>query len=104
MYRYEFIDENVVYEIKDCFVEINKIEFFMNILITNKNILMFQNINKNNVLLSSGIRLPEENELLLSLDFNKINYEVINNNTNILLDEKQIIIYNFDLNNYMRGN
>ncbi len=100
MYNYDFKDEKVTYEKLNAFVEIDDKEFDFNFLITDKHILLFDNINKDNILNHRGGYLPPQNELVLKIPIINSTYKIEENNTNITYENKSIIIYDFNLDNY----
>lgn len=97
MYNYDFKDEKVDYEKTSCYVDINDSSYIFNMLITDDNILLFDNINKNNILNSRGYYMPPENELVLKIPLKNLKYKIKENNTIISFNNKNIVIYDFDL-------
>lgn len=100
MYNYDFMDEATEFEQTDTVIEIDSKLLTCNLLITNKNILLFQDINKNNVLKGRGVCLPQNNELFLKIPLDNLEYKVIDNNTYIKFNNKVIIIHKIMLNNF----
>ena len=97
MYNYDFKNEKVNCEKTSCYIDIDDSSYVFNILITNDNILLFDNINKNNILNSRGGYLPAENELVLKIPLKNLKYKIKENNTIISFNNKNIVIYDFDL-------
>lgn len=96
MYNYDFKKEKVIYEKHNVFAEINNKELFVNIVVTDKNLLLFYNTESDFVTMKSrGIFVTPSYELLFKLDLENISYEVGDHNTYINNDE--IILYDFVL-------
>ena len=95
MYNYDFKNEKVNYEKTNCFIDVDNKSYVFSMLITDENILLFDNINKNNILNGRGGYLPAENDLVLKIPINNLKYKVENNNTIINFNNKMIIIYDF---------
>lgn len=95
IYNYDFSDEKVVFESRNNFIEFAKKEMFLNILITNKNILLFRDIKKDSPLSGREMYIMPQYELFELIPLNKLNYEVIHNNT--IINNGEVIIYNVDL-------
>lgn len=100
MYKYDFIknDEIIVTEYIDIPTDIDDKRILVNILITDKNILLFQDITKNNPLKSYIYEIPQY-ELVISIDKNikKENYNNADNHTQINIENKKIIIYKINV-------
>ena len=99
MYNYNFKEnqEKVVKEIPECYVESNNEVKKICLLITNKNILFFHNMNEGNVLNSRGMYMPPEYILIYKIPISGINYKSSSDKTIINYLHKEIIIYDFDL-------
>ena len=99
MFNYDFTKnkEKAIYEDRYVLLDINNKEYNLAMIITNKNILFFNDANKNNILRGRAIAIQPDYLLELSLPLDKINYVVEEGNTYIKYKETEIIIYNFDL-------
>ena len=99
MFNYDFAKnkENAIYENRNVLLDINNKEYNMAMIITNKNILFFNDVNKNNILRGRGIDIQPDYLLELSLPLNKISYVIEEDNTYIKYEQIEVIIYNFDL-------
>ena len=99
MFNYDFTKnkEKAIYEDRSVLLDINNKEYNLAMIITNKNILLFNDANKNNILRGRGIAIQPDYLLEVSLPLNKINYVVEESNTYIKYKETEIIIYDFDL-------
>ena len=99
MFNYDFTKnkEKAIYEDRSVLLDINNKEYNLAMIITNKNILLFNDTNKNNILRGRGIDIQPDYLLELSISLDKINYVIEEGNTYIKYKETDIIIYNFDL-------
>ena len=98
MYNYDFSNEKVKYEKTNVFVEINNEDYWFNILITNKHILLFENINQNHVLNGRNVQMPAENELVRAIPLDNM-IKTQNGNTIINLNGDVIVIYDVEFDN-----
>lgn len=99
VYSYDFQgnNEQVNVEIAKCFVDIDDNNYCVNVLITNKNILIFHNANQNNVLNNRGMYIAPEYLLELKIPLENLAYDVVDGNTYLNFDKSDIVIYNLDL-------
>ena len=99
MYNYDFkkAQEVTLLEKENVIVEIDNNTYNLSVLITNKNILFFRNINIGNVLNTRGMYMPPEYELELKIPKDKIKIKVEDNNTIIKYLDSEIIIYNLNI-------
>ena len=98
MYNYDFNDEFVLYEFNDYLVSVKDKELYLNILITNKNLLLFYDNSKDFIVQKSqGVFVNPNYDLILKLNLNNINHKVVDENSII---NDNIIIYNFDIKKY----
>lgn len=103
MFNYDFESnkEKAIFENRNVILEINNNEYNLCMLITNKNILLFNDVNKNNVLNTRGMYMPPEYLLEMKLPISKISYVVEEGNTYIDYKDDTVVIYNFDLEKYI---
>lgn len=103
MYNYDFElnKEKVTFEKNNVIIEISDKTYELNILITNKNILFFNNVNKPNPLIASGIYIPPEYLLEISIPINELEYTCKENDTYLKHKNSKIIIYDFKLTDYL---
>ena len=97
MYNYNFECEKIILELVDKNISIDDKEYRVNIIITEDNLLIFENVKANSTLTAKGISEMPEYSLIVKLKINDINYEVDDENTIIDLPQKEIILYQFDL-------
>ena len=102
MYNYDFKDEEVIFESVDNVISFDDKDGVSNILITKSKLLIFNNVKKNTVLSGRCIQEMPEYELLIEFELSKIKYEIDENNTIIKIDNRELILYNLDLNEVKR--
>lgn len=95
MYNYDFSSEKVKYENTNSIVEINNNTINCSVLITDKNILLFDNVNKNNVLIGRGVQIQPEYELILKINIDKLNYKIDDNDT--IINDYNLILYDINI-------
>jgi hypothetical protein len=95
MYYYDFSNEKVIYENINSIVEVDNKTINCSVLVTDKNILLFDNVMKNSVLSARCVQIQPEYKLLLAIKLNNLKYKVEGNDTIII--DKNIILYNINL-------
>jgi len=102
LYNYNFKSEPVNFEYNDYLVKIGDKEVILNILVTNKNILLFYNQERDfAVLKSKGVFVTPTYELVMSIDLNELRYVVEDDNTII---NDNIIIFKLNLKEVLNQN
>ena len=103
MYNYDFLKENeqTIFEQRLVYVEISDKTYEESIIITDKNILLFSNLNKNNVLTGQAMVLPSEYVLDLKIPKKEMKFKIQDNDTFIEYKDIKLIIYDLDISNYM---
>lgn len=99
MYDYDFSKEKVIKEVTNLNLKYNKSYFLGSILLTTQNLLIFFDSNKDNALKGSGVQVISYYILLAKFNLKDITYQVKGNETII---NKEITIYNFDLNVFLK--
>lgn len=97
MYNYNFGSEKVLKEETNVTLKCDKTYFTGSLLVTNKNLLIFYDANKDSALKGSGVQVMPEYALLAKINLKNIKYEQKDGQVNI----NNIIIYNFDLKNFL---
>lgn len=97
MYNYDFKNEEVIYENADALVEINDKDYKISVVITDKNILLFNNLNKNNVLNSRGMYMPPDYLLELAIPYKSAKFNYLDGDTYLVYNELKIVFYDIDL-------
>ncbi len=99
MYNYDFKEneEYVLMEMEDSIVDINDTTYTLSVVKTNKNILLFNNANKNNPLGGRAVNLPDDYFLELKIPLNDLDYKVENDNTIINYLNNEIVLYNINI-------
>ena len=103
MYNYDFKKENekTLLEHENLIVDIDNNSYNLSVLVTNKNILFFRNINIGNVLNTRGMYMPPEYELELKIPKDKIKINIEDNNTIIKYLDSEIIIYDLNIKAFL---
>lgn len=96
MYNYDFNNEKVLFEKPNTLVEINDNTYYLNVLITESNILLFRDLNSDFVKQKAmGVFVSSEYELVKSISLNKLNYKCVEENT--IINNEEIVLYNIRL-------
>jgi hypothetical protein len=95
MYNYDFNNELVIYEIDNALIEINNQFFRGNILLTDKNLLLFRNISDFMKQKSQGVFVLPKYELVYKGEVVNLKYEIEENNSYINNDE--VILYEINI-------
>ncbi len=100
MYNYEFNanDEKIVFEKNNGLIEIAGKMFTRNIVITNKNVLIFNDLSKNDPLTGRAVTPLNDYVLDLSISLDNIDYQIQDNNTILNYNNKEIVLYDILLN------
>ena len=103
MYHYEFLknDEKMLYENPKGMVDVGEKNYDLSVVVTNKNILLFNNANKFNILIGRGIQIQPEYYLELTIPLTNLDYSVEDNNTYIMFNDTDIVIYNFNIEEFL---
>ena len=67
-----------------------------------KNLLVFYDINRGNPIWGAGTYVPPDLDLLFSVPRNKVVYEVIDNNLYLIVDNEKINCYDFNLEGFLK--
>ena len=98
MYNYDFKNKKIVLELVNVLVSIDDKDLILNIIITNHDLLLFKNIKLNTVISGRGIYEMPEYELVFNAKLNDIKFKIDDLNTLIKYGDKEVILFNFDLN------
>lgn len=98
MYNYPFkmMEENVLNERENVLIKMNDRKYFVNILLTSKNILVFYNKDVNNL----GVPTYE---ILLKIELGNMEYRVDFGNTIFNILNNEVIFYDFDIEEFIRN-
>ena len=99
MYDYNFSKEKVMKEYTYLNLKFNKNYFIGSILLTNKNILIFFDTNKDSALKGSGVPVMPEYALLTKIPLKELKYTA--NNEETLINDN-LTIYNFNLKRFIK--
>ena len=104
MYNYDFKEthESIFKEARDVNVKIGN-EYLQTIFVlTEKNLLVFYDINRGNPILGAGTYTPPDLDLLFSVPRSNVVYEIIDNNLYLIVDNQKINCYDFDLEEFLK--
>lgn len=99
MYDYNFEKEKVIKEKNNLNLKFNTDYFLGSVLLTDKNLLIFFDANKDSALKGSGVQVMPEYALLAKIPLKELKYTVTNEETVI---NNNLIIYNFNLKEFLK--
>lgn len=104
MYNYNFNknNEKIQNEIPNVEIQLNKCYYLTNIVITNKNLLVFYDMNRDNPLKSQGVQVLPDMNAIISIPKNKLEKRSDNINSYIKYDNSEVILYGIDLDEYIK--
>ena len=104
MYNYEFEknNESIVKEATNVNVKVDNKYYQTNFVLTEKNLLIFYDANMGNPVWGMGTHPLPELYLLFSIPKNDVKIEKIENNLYIIVDNKKINCYSFDLEYFLK--
>lgn len=96
MYNYDFNNEKVLFEKLNTLVEINDNTYYLNVLITESNILLFKDLNSDFVKQKTmGVFISSEYELVKSIPLKDLNYKCVEEDT--IINNEEIVLYDIRL-------
>ena len=98
MYNYNFYNDLVNYEFLDKVILINNQEIIGNVLLTNNNLLIFQNINRGTMKFGKAVTPMADYDLIVKIDLETLKYQIDENNSII---NDNIIIIDFKIDNFL---
>lgn len=103
MYNYAFKGngEQVLSEAADVIIRFSCKNILVNILLTNKNILVFYDSDRSNILKSRGIQIMPQYEILFKVDLSNMDYKIVNDDTILNINNNSIIFYNFNITDFI---
>ena len=104
MYNYDFkkTHESILKEARDVNIKIGNKYFQTRFVLTEKNLLIFYDINRGNPIWGVGTYIPPELELLFSVPKEKVKYVIEDGNLYIIVDKQKINCYDFDLEGFLK--
>lgn len=103
MYIYDFkaTDESIIKEVNNVNIKINENYYLSTFVLTEKNLLIFNDVNRGNPTWGAGTYSFPELHLLYSISLDELNYEKIEDNLFISTVNPIINCYDFDLNAFL---
>ena len=104
MYNYDFkkTHESILKEARDVNVKVDKEYFQTTFVLTEKNLLVFYDINRGNPIWGVGTYIPPSLDLLFSVPRNNVVYEIIDNNLYLIVNNQKNNCYDFDLEEFLK--
>ena len=94
--------ESILKEARDVNVKVDK-EYFQTIFVlTEKNLLVFYDINRGNPIWGAGTYTPPDLDLLFSVPRSNVVYELEDDNLYLIVDNQKINCYDFDLEEFLK--
>ena len=102
MYNYPF-KENGEYVLSeyDSIQNSFGINLPVNVLLTNKNILVFYDSDADNILKSQAVCTMPQYEVLCKLALDNLDYSLKNDNTILNIDDNSFVLYDFNLKDFI---
>ena len=103
MYNYTFKENNehVLNEAADVNIKIEKRNMLVNILLTNKNVLVFYDTERDNALKTRGMQVMPEFEVLFKVDLSNMDYTINDEDTILHMNGGSVTMYNFNIKDFI---
>lgn len=104
MYNYNFKtnNETIIKEATNINIKFNNSYYLTNFILTEKNLLVFYDINRGNPIWGAGTYTPPSLDLLFSVPRDNVVYEIIDNNLYLIVGKQKINCYDFDLEEFLK--
>ena len=104
MYNYDFLKdkEHAINEKEQVLVSFGNKKLLVNIMLTDKNLLFFYDTEKDSSLKSSRMSVVSQYEIFLKLSLDNLDYNIMDNFTEINFKGDVISIYNFNLDDFIK--
>ncbi len=104
MYHYHFQDNNEVLlkESLNINIKIEKRYYQVSFVLTDKNLLIFYDLNKDNVLKGRVVQVLPEYELLWKIPLEDLTYKIEDDHLLILINNQKIDCYDFDIEEFLK--
>ncbi len=105
MYHYAFLEkaESLVKEATNRNIKVNQAYYQANFVLTEKNLLIFYDINRGNVLRGRGVQVLPDYELLFQIPLQELTYQIEEGNLLLLINGIKVNCYDFDLEGFVQG-
>lgn len=103
MYNYTFKENNehVLNEAADVNIKFEKRNMLVNILLTNKNVLVFYDTERDNALKTRGMQVMPEFEVLFKVDLSNMDYTINDEDTILHMNSGSVTMYNFNIKDFI---
>lgn len=104
MYNYDFLKdkEHAINEKEQVLVSFGNKKLLVNIMLTDKNLLFFYDTEKDSPLKCSRMSVVPHYEVLLKLSLDNLDYHIMDNFTEINFKGDVLLIYNFNLDDFIK--
>lgn len=103
MYNYNFNDSNesIICIEKNVNIKIGQNYYFVDFVLTNVNVLIFYDINCNDILKSRLVQNIPQFELFFKIKIEELKHEINNDNFVLIVDNDKINCYDFDVSKFI---
>ena len=103
MYNYTFKenDEHVLNEATNINIKCLDKQMLVNILLTNKNVLIFYDTERDKAMKAGGMQFIPQFEILFKIDLGNMDYNIEDEDTIINIDNNVVNLYNFNLKDFI---
>lgn len=103
MYNYDFKKDNesIIKEQTNVNIKTDGAYYQVNFVLTERNLIAFYDINRGNPVWGRGTHTLPELYVLFSIPINNIIYEIEDNDLYLIVDNKKVNCYSFDLENFL---
>lgn len=103
MYNYAFKenDEHVLNEAADINIKFDKRNMLVNILLTNKNVLVFYDTERDSAFKTGGMQVMPEFEVLFKVDLGNMDYTINGEDTVLNVENTFVTMYNFNIKDFI---
>lgn len=103
MYNYAFKenDEHVLNEAADVNIKFDKKNMLVNILLTNKNVLVFYDTERDSALKTGGMQVMPEFEILFKVGLDNMDYIIKDEDTILNMNGGSVTMYNFNIKDFI---
>ena len=70
-------------------------------MLTNKNVLVFYDTERDNAMKAGGMQVVPQFEVLFKIDLGNMDYNIVDEDTIINIDNNNVTLYNFNLKDFI---
>lgn len=102
MYNYKFYNEEIINKAENINIKINNNYYITNFILTDKKLLVFQDINRGKIIWGSGTQNLPNYELLFEIPLSELNYYIKSDNLIIFINNIEVNCYDFDMDEFLK--